>query len=206
MGISVSSKGKNAHVLLSSSLGSFLCRLTLAPDLPLSCHEHEEKSKMQKSIKTAGIPLAALSFMILIQGCAHTQFDRHIDDQLAQERDVKTRADLHLEGATAIQTASGLDDVQRQKLTDLRIKTVEQLDPLWERSLKLREVLVRDLISTPYDEDEVELIKVRLKKISDQRLTIMFDAVKQANLILGRQAKKNEEMIDVLFDSHVNRN
>ena len=48
---------------------------------------------------------------------------------------------------------------------------------------------MKDLISTHYDMDEVNLIKARLSDLEDRRLTVIFDAIAKANTIMGRQSR-----------------
>ena len=147
----------------------------------------------------------ASSLLVIMSGCAHAQLEKKVDDKVAQETLVKTRTDLRVESGDLIQTAPGLSDDQRQSLNRLRVETAGQLDSLSLGSLKLRAILIHDLLETPYDEDEVELIKERLTKIEDQRLTTMFSAVTKANQILGRQALQNHALVDGFFDGHGSR-
>lgn len=142
---------------------------------------------------------------VLLNGCAHARLERQIDNKVAQEDGVKTHADLVSEGAELIKTAQGLTSDQRQRLTKLKVDTEGQLDPLRNQSLKLRAVLIQDLLSSPYNEDEVELIKERLSSIEDRRLNIMFSAVTQANQILGRQSLANHTIVEGFIEGHGNR-
>lgn len=153
--------------------------------------------------KRTGLLITACALMAILQGCAHASLDKRIDDELAKETEVKSQTSLRAESADLIRTTSGLTDDQRQRLSQLKTKTAAELDPLWQQSLKLRAILIKDVIATSYDNDEVSLIKARLRKIGERRLTIMFDAVKEANQILGRQAVDNREVVDdVLFEGH----
>lgn len=149
--------------------------------------------------------MAVLSFTGLLNGCAHARLEKQIDEKMAQESSIKTHADLLAEGTDMIRSASGLTEEQRQKLTRLKADTESQLDPLREQSLKLRALLVQDLLATPYNEDEVELIKNRLSAIEDRRLDVMFSAVTNANQILGRQAQPNHTIVEGFIEGHGNR-
>jgi hypothetical protein len=163
-------------------------------------------NKVNSKIKSRGMIVTVATLVAIMQGCAHAELDRRIDNEVAQEAEVKTQTNLRTESADLIRTALWLTDDQRQKLTQLKSKTAGELDPLWEQSLKLRAVLIKDVISTPYDGDEVALIEKRLRKIGDQRLTVMFDAVAEANQILGRDAVDNRKVVDdVLFEGHGDR-
>ncbi len=58
-------------------------------------------------------------------------------------------------------------------------------------------------MSSTGEEDEVELIKKRLKGLEEKRLAILFETVEQANVIMGHEAARNRKMIhDFLHESH----
>jgi hypothetical protein len=136
-----------------------------------------------------------------LQGCAQTPLDKRVDREVAQENTINTQADLKSEASRIIQTTPGLTDEQRIKLGALRKTTRAQTDALWTQSVKLRSVLMKDLITTNYNENEVELIKKKIKDLEDKRLSVTFNAVEQANTILGHNILKNQEPImDTFFD------
>jgi PBP1b-binding outer membrane lipoprotein LpoB len=148
------------------------------------------------------MPMLTLAALAL-QGCAHSAAERHVDQEVAQETAVKSRSDIGAEAGALIQTAPGLSDDQRARLSAVRASTHAQLDELGAQSLKLRALLVKDLISTDYNEDEVELIKKRIKKLENKRLSVIFGAVEQTNSILGREAAANRRMMDEIFQARV---
>lgn len=139
---------------------------------------------------------------LAIQGCAHGQLEKRIDEKVAQETQVKTRADVSEEAKESIERASGLTQDQRSQLLSLRESTHAQMDRLINQSLRLRAVLVKDLISTAYDEDEVQLIKRKIRDVEKQRVSEIFDATDQANRILGREAVNNRKVLDEMFEPH----
>jgi hypothetical protein len=185
---------------------SFLQRATDGIALAIRFPLRRGNWNMKKisNLRKIGLLVLGSSFF-LMNGCAHARMEKQIDDKVAQENVVKNRADLRAESADLIRRTSGLTEEQRQSLNRLKVETSAQLDTLSTGSLKLRAVLIHDLLQTPYNEDEVELIKERLTKIEDQRLTTMFSAVTQANQILGRQAMQNRAFVDGFFDGHGNR-
>jgi hypothetical protein len=137
-----------------------------------------------------------ISSIPILQGCAHSALEKHVDQEVTQESAVKNNADLRAEADQLIETAPGLSADQRARLSALRNTTRAQTDEMWAQSLKLRSVLIKDLITTNYNEDEVELIKQRIRNLEDKRLSLMFSAVERANTILGRQAMANPRLID----------
>ncbi|MBI3556267.1 MAG: hypothetical protein HY074_08385 [Deltaproteobacteria bacterium] len=138
--------------------------------------------------------------VFVFQGCAHGGLDKRLDAKLSGENTVKARADLQAEAGQLIEAAPGLSADQRSNLTALRETVRTQTDAIRERSLKLRSVLIKDLMSASYDEDEVELVKERIKNLEDQRLSALFNAVERANAILGRQASANQQIVHDFFE------
>jgi hypothetical protein len=146
---------------------------------------------------------AAVVLALIAQGCASSALNRKIDNEMAQETSIKTHADLRNETGQLIQTAPGLTAEQRSKLATLRDSTRAQLDTMWMQSLKLRSLLLKDLVSANYDVDEVELIKRRIRDLESKRLTVTFDAVEQANQILGHETYESRQRImDAFFEGH----
>ena len=68
-----------------------------------------------------------------------------------------------------------------------------------KKSLELRSVLLKDILSTNYNHKEVGLIKNRMKKLEEKRLTMIFDALDKANVIMGRQASENHLLMQELL-------
>lgn len=136
-----------------------------------------------------GIP--CLLVAMALQGCATSSIHK-LDEKLGQEQAVTTRTELRAEAGQTIEKAQGLTPEQRQALESLKTTAGAQIDQYGQQSFKLRAILVKDLISTNYDMDEVNLIKARLSDLEDRRLNVIFDAIAKANTILGRQAALNQ--------------
>ena len=148
--------------------------------------------------------LAITSFLaIALQGCAHSALETRVDNEVAQESRIKTSSDLRAESAHLIQSAPNLTLDQRSKLTNLRAATEIQIDLARAQSLKLRSVLMKDLISTHYDADEVALIKQKMRDLENKRLSVTFNAVEEANTIMGHGLIENRtRMMDGFFEGH----
>lgn len=155
-----------------------------------------------KNVVSAG--LAIVMGTLLLQGCAHGP-DQRIDDKLSQEGAVKDRAQLRTETSEVIRTAPGLTDDQRSKLTDLSNTTRTQIDDISQQTLKLRALLVQEVVSSNYNADEVAGIKKRIRKLEAKRITAIFDAVDKANTILGRQAQTNQHIVREFLEPHGGR-
>ena len=124
--------------------------------------------------------------------CSHAQVEKQLDKKLAQETDVKTRADLRVEFAQLIKTAPSLSEEQRRKLTTLRESTLVESAQLRERALRLRAVLVKSVLSPTESESEVKEVKNQIRDVEQQRLHLFFTTVGTVNTILGRWASRNQ--------------
>jgi hypothetical protein len=141
----------------------------------------------------------AVSGLLLLQGCAHGALEKKIDEKISLETPINSRADLNIEAGSLIQNAPGLTDDQRSRLSVLRVQTSSALAQLTEQSLRLRDLLIHDVVSQSYDPDEVQAIKSRLKGIEEKRLSLMFDSVDQANVILGREAVQHPQILNSMM-------
>lgn len=124
--------------------------------------------------------------------------EKRLDAKVAQETTIESGADLHDEVTTLIQSSDGLNADQKRKLLALRDSVREKNRSFMKESLRMRSVLIKDLIASDYNAKEVSLIKRKIRKLEDKRVSIVFEAIEQANSILGRQAAANQKLISDL--------
>ena len=125
---------------------------------------------------------------IALAGCASTAINRDIDQKVSDEAQIENKKELQEQAKQVINSAPGLTAEQRDQLADLRQTTRTQLDLISDQSLKLRAVLIQEMFASNFDQQEIDIIKQRLRGLSDKRLTVIFGAVDATNKILGRQA------------------
>lgn len=143
--------------------------------------------------------MSVLFLATMATGC--TSVDKNVDQKEAASPPVESRTDLNKEARLFIEKAKGISEDQRQKLLTLRHATRSSIGQLQEESLKLRSLLIQEILTSQYNSSEVDVIKSRLKKVEERRLTVMFDAVDKANKIIGRTRIENDkEMYFELFD------
>ena len=142
----------------------------------------------------------AVGLVLLFSGCAHTATEKKLDQKLAEQSAVKSSSELGLEADQMINSAVGLTAEQRTQLVLLRETTRKEMDQLRDESLKLRVVLIKDVVSKQYESKEVSLIKKRIKKVENKRLQLIFGAIDKANKILGREAVQNQIILNQFID------
>lgn len=143
--------------------------------------------------------VSTLAFM----GCAGSQratLNRVLDEKLAHETTIKSRSDLSQEATSIIATAPGLTDFQRVRLRTLKEETAVQTNRLIQQSLKLRSVLVKTMLDPNADPEEVDLLKTRIKKTEQERVSLFFRTVHSVNTILGRWGSRTERENQEFYD------
>jgi hypothetical protein len=155
---------------------------------------NEEKKVMMKLLGM--ISVSAL----VLQGCAHTAAEQKLAERTAQETSVKTRADLGVQSERLLDTDPNLSESQRGRLRALRDSIRAENDSLISESLRLRSVLIKDVLAANYDAREIDLIKGKIKKIESKRVALLFDGIDQANRILGREAVNSRDTVARMFE------
>jgi hypothetical protein len=131
--------------------------------------------------------LATIALLFLATACASTR-NPELDEKVSQESAITSSKDLTSQITQELDADSEISPEQRDQLKALHLGHTAKLAGLSKEMLALRAVLVKDLLSTPYNEEEVNSIKSRIRKNASARVTAMFDAVDKANAILGRAA------------------
>lgn len=142
----------------------------------------------------------ALAALTLASGCATDQTGRKLDKKLSQQQTPATRKELRQEVTQWIDQSKSLTDEEKQKIKTVRTQAMSRDEALSERSLKLRAVLIEKVLSENYDPVETGVIQEDLKSVENERLSVLFSAIRQTNVILGRWASKNQRESEQFYD------
>lgn len=123
-----------------------------------------------------------------------------LNDKLAHEVTPRDQGELHQNAKHEIETAPGLSDDQRSKLLAVRESYEKETGKIREELLRLKAVLMKDVITTDYNQAEVDLIEGRINRLERKRVTALFRAVKDANRVLGHQVEKNPSILKIYID------
>jgi hypothetical protein len=148
---------------------------------------------MKFRILALPLALAALS-----QGCASSAQNKALDQKVAEQQDVTSNRSLEKKQNELLSHVSNLNEGQRAKLAALRDSSHNKLAAIQAESVKVRAVLIRELLAEKPSSKEVSAAKKRLKKLSDDRLDTIFDAANQTNEIIGRNGMLRDAM-DIQF-------
>jgi hypothetical protein len=155
--------------------------------------------------KIASLSITTLLAIFAAVGCTSKATKENLNEKVSAESHVTTPADLHAEVKDAIIDAKNLSPDQKEKLSALRDETHTKLESYHQEALRLESVLAKDIVSPKYNISEVKLIKQRMRKLETQRLDLIFDTVDKANLIMGRQALNNEEVLHSMYGTGSSR-
>lgn len=132
-------------------------------------------------------------------GCAHkSPQDKQVDRRIVAEPELEGKAALELRNDRALENATGLTPSERQKLTQLRDATRAKLDALSEESLKIRSLLVQDVVNPDSDPSGITLLKNKLKDTENKKVSIYLEGIDQANSVLGRRTHPIEQRERIL--------
>ena len=145
--------------------------------------------------------LVGLMFLGLV-GCAEKAINQNIDQKLKQENSVKSNADLTAEANQLLNGLPGLTDDQKTKLTALRVSLHNRSAQYRDESLRLRSLLLKDVLSPNDLNPEISLIKKRLRALENKRLNLIFESIDQTDAILGRNSPHREKVMKAFFDTH----
>jgi hypothetical protein len=126
--------------------------------------------------------IAALTGMM---GCATPSTKHQVDEELSKQPNIKTAEQFRIQLGIASQPNSKLTSEQKTQIADLQKRTTDKLDGIRDESWKLRALLVKDLMAAKYDDGKIQDIKFRIKVTEEQRLATIFNAISEANTILG---------------------
>lgn len=168
--------------------------------LLLSIFINQEKPLKKNNFIKFGVLILTVT---LLQACGSTKAQRAVDKKLASEPAITDQQTLELKQEDTIASATGLSDEQKAKLNELRANAQAKADSIEQQSLKLREILVKNLVASNYDAkkaNEVKVIKTKLVKLNHERLDLTLSSIEKAQAILGREAKNNEAMMNSFIE------
>ena len=125
-----------------------------------------------------------------LSGCVQSEI-KTLDKKVKAESEITDSKQLQSE-ATKIIDQSSLTPEKKDQLKSLQSRTGQKLDSLLEDSLKLRELLVKDVVAKQYNRAEVHLIQKKMKAVEDQRMAVILGTIDEANRIIGRETDREQ--------------
>ena len=145
--------------------------------------------------------LMLLLCVVALTGCSHAKQEKVLEEKISKQAAPRDDLALENEADRLIRTAPGLTDEQRLKLYDLRDSTRVQIQDCSSQSLKLRSILLQDLLSPKRNAKEIDLLKKKIEAVEKEKVDALLGAVDRARGILGQKFASNRKMLnDVLED------
>ena len=138
------------------------------------------------------IKILCAIFLFTVAGCAHTS--KEVDEKISAEPPVKNSEELAVKARALINSNPNINLEQKSKLFELQDKIRSELMALQEENLKIRALLIQEITSDDYRESKAIVIKNRLKKNENKKLLTYFNAVDEANEILGRENEQEKRL------------
>ena len=151
------------------------------------------------SLKLIGAILLTSSLMFL-QGCATEETSLKLDEKVNKEPATLSRSEVHQEVTKWIAESTVLGPDLKVELISIRDSAVSTDLALRDTSLKLRSVLIKDILSADYDPKEIEIVEKRLRSVEKRRLSAFFGTIRKVNTTLGRWASRNERESEEFYD------
>ena len=152
-----------------------------------------------------GLMLAlTTSFASTLVGCAEKAINRDIDEKIRVEPKIKNVTQLRDEITHLFSNLPNLTQEQKQRLTELKETTYSKMNNLQEVSLKLRAILIKDVLSNEDLTDEIQMIKDRMRDIDHRKLELTFSSIEHADHILGKRGPHRAEVMKELLQDFYN--
>jgi hypothetical protein len=136
-------------------------------------------------------------------GCSHKAVEEKLNEKMSVQPAVSGTPALQADAVFLIEN-SQLTSLQKEKLTRLQEVSGKQLESYRDQSLRLRAILIQDVLSAHYNRSEVKLIQSKIKKVEYKRVALIFRTIDIANGIMGRDtnAEENAQLLNRMMLGH----
>lgn len=145
--------------------------------------------EIKKQIRT--FVLIGISSLLTF-GCAQ-KVEKEIERKVAVQSPVSNVQEFSDESDKIINEADNISDAQRAKLVVLRRETLNKIGQKDQEEMRLRLVLLKETLKNDYKQVEVNLMKQKIKKISEEKYKILMSAMKESNRVLGKPYDDKDE-------------
>ncbi len=123
--------------------------------------------------------------IIGIIACATKRVEKEIEQQVAAHPTPVIHTELVEKELQAIETPTTLTPQQKQQLQNLQQRMIADAFRNQEETSKLKRVLFETIVTSPYDRRKVTIVKKKLKKLNDEKMSNMFSTLREAERLLG---------------------
>ncbi|MGE3611417.1 MAG: hypothetical protein AB7I27_17625 [Bacteriovoracaceae bacterium] len=146
-----------------------------------------------------------LMSLILFTSCSSRR-EKELDKTIAEAPVASSHEEVNKRVYAIIENSPKLTSEQKKELLALHMETHKQMLTLNQESIKIHELLATEFGKSKEDKKLINALQKRMVKNSKKRLNILFDSMRQSNVILGReQAIDRTQMINDLYFEHMTR-
>lgn len=146
--------------------------------------------------------IGTFAFLIFLICSCTQKAEKEISKKIAAERHIQSFDDFDDESVQVINRAEGVSDVQKAKLIVLRREILNKIEEKDKEELRLRIVLLKEILNLEPNDRQIQLIKRQLKKIGSSKISLITDAVKESYDILGRPYQKSTNKFEHTVREH----
>ena len=142
--------------------------------------------------------LLFISASLFLLACSHGLMTKKVEGELKQQPEIGT-VDLNEKAIDVINESPQLTANQKGRLLDLQKRTNSQVEDLRDQSFKLRALLIEDMTKPDFTIDAINVVKDKLKTVEQKRLNVVFNAIDEANAIIGRRDPQNYRILHSMY-------
>lgn len=142
---------------------------------------------------------------VLLVSCASKQ-EKALEKKMSETTTASSHEEVNQRARQNIVDSNQLTEDQKTQLVALQDRTREKMKEVTAESVKLHELLVNAFGNTKEDRKMVNTIQKRMVKNSKRRLDVIFNSMREANRILGREKSiDRSQLMNDLYFEHMNR-
>ncbi len=127
--------------------------------------------------------------VLMISGCA-TKTKKEIAAEKSMVKSIHSRQDLVEKTRMILEKSPHLSKEQRDQFLNLHTDIISKVDESTQEIRKLKILLFKEMTNQNFNKVKVDIITKQIKKAYNERLDVMLNAMKEAQGILGVQAKE----------------
>lgn len=143
-----------------------------------------------------------VSLATLMTSCAMPSTKR-AEKEVAQETKAEPArrypGELSEAAREIIKTAQGVSDEQKTRLLEITDSVSKQIYDLRGEASQMKAVLFKELVSNDGNPKAVKVLKKKITKNYHDQLKVMFDALEQSQIVLGRKMQSDEELMKTMM-------
>lgn len=129
--------------------------------------------------------IVVLSIALALTSCAQKELEKEVDLQVASQPGWSPGQGILSNGLEKIMESPGLTDAQKNELADVMKSVMIEDLSIQDQLVRTKSVLFETIGETPYNKPKMDILRRRLEKLNERRMSNMFLALEKTEKILG---------------------